>query len=46
MNPAQAPVQGSGPASSLGSDAAGPRSLRNNNAFIQGISNDVKLRPK
>jgi hypothetical protein len=44
MYPAQAPVLASGPASSLGSDAGGPRSLRTNNAFVPGISNDVKLR--
>ena len=46
MNPAtQATVApGSGPASTLGSGAGGPRSLRNNNDFVQGISNDVKMR--
>jgi hypothetical protein len=46
MNPAtQAPAAaGSGAPSSLGSDAGASRSLRSNNAFQQGISNDVKLR--
>jgi hypothetical protein len=44
MNPAQAPVVGSGSPRALGSGAGEPRSLRNNNAFVQGISNDVKMR--
>jgi hypothetical protein len=44
MNPAQAPVVGSGSPRALGSGAGGSRSLRNNSAFVQGISNDVKLR--